>query len=102
MLRCWRTFPFTCNANGLSSRMASRLLQRRGVSLVGPAKSTFFALYNAQKQGMCVSACRCPGRAFSSTPNIPEQKNTGDYLAGFREGQTYKGKGEKGGKGEKK
>ncbi|EKG01808.1 rhomboid-like protein, putative,serine peptidase, Clan S-, family S54, putative [Trypanosoma cruzi] len=96
MLRCWRTFPFTCNANGLSSRMASRLLQRRGVSLVGPAKSTFFALYNAQKQGMCVSACRCPGRAFSSTRTIQEQKKTGDYLAGFREVKTYEGKGEEG------
>ncbi|RNF01968.1 rhomboid-like protein [Trypanosoma rangeli] len=95
MRRCHGAFPFTCKVNSLSSSMTYRMLQKRGISLVGPARSTFLALYQTQQQQrMCVGACRDPVRSFSSTRGLHESKKPSDQLAGFREVKTYEGKGD--------
>ncbi|ESL07919.1 rhomboid-like protein [Trypanosoma rangeli SC58] len=93
MRRCRGAFPFTCKVNSLSSSATYRMLQKRGISLVGPARSTFLALYQAQ-QRMCVGACCGSVRRFSSTQGLHESKNPSDQLAGFREVKTYEGKGD--------
>ncbi|KEG10848.1 rhomboid-like protein [Trypanosoma grayi] len=98
MIRSPRSLFLTNKTARISVSATTRFLQKRGISLTGPAQRTFLALYHVQQQqkqqGMVADACRTSCRTFSSTHVLREPKKPDDQLAGFHEVKKYEEKSE--------